>query len=148
MIDGRVIACGVVGVIIVTLGWQLRSALKHVGELETKLEQQVRETEECVNANGTNIETIDRMEATMRTMIERRRAEQEQRERVLAERDRELELARSRADRLEREREDEVATNTDCAALMQLDLDAFCPASAHQLRQRSIGASGDRDPDS
>ena len=147
VINAKVIACAVVGIILVVLGVQLKSALKRVGELETKLEQQVKETEECVSANGTNQDTITLLETQLADMVKQRRAEAAERERVLTEREQELEAARARADRLEREREDEIATNDDCAALMQLDLDSFCPATAHQLRQRSIGASGDRDPD-
>jgi chromosome segregation ATPase len=135
----------VVGVILVVLGWQLKAALQKVGELEAKLEQQARETEECVTANGTNQTTITDLESQIATMVEERRADAERREQVLTERERELEEARARADRLERERENEIASNDDCAALMQLDLDSFCPATAHQLRQRTIGASGDGD---
>lgn len=131
--------------IIVVMGLLLKGSYERNGELEAKLDDQVQETNECVAANETNDETITQLESRIETLSTLRAAEAEERERVLTEREEELARARARADRLEREREDEIATNDDCAALMQLDLDSFCPATAHQLRQRSIGASGDGD---
>lgn len=147
MVNTKVIACAVVAVILVTLGWQLKVQLKRVGELEVKLEKQAQETQEAADANETNQETINRLEANIKRMIDLRRVEQEERERVLAERERELLRARARADELERERDEEIRDNDDCAALTSLDVGTFCPATAQQLRQRSRGSGGNGDTD-
>ena len=132
---------------IAVLGFLLKGSYERNGELEALLASQVAETEECVSANGSNIDTINRMEKTIVEMIERRRVEQQERERVLAQRERELVRAQARADQLERERENEIATNEDCADLTSLRVGVFCPATADQLRKRSRGAGGDEDGD-
>lgn len=139
---------GGVALVIVILGWQLKSSLERNGELTAKLETQAEETLECTDANATNITSIMKLEARINSMIEERRVDTERREQVLDEREQELLRANARADRLEEERNDEIATNEDCADLTALSLDAFCPNTAHQLRQRSIGEGGDRDPNS
>lgn len=148
MVNGKIIACAAVGVILVVLGWQLKAALQRIGELEAKLEQQARETEECVSANGTNQDTITTLENRIATMIEERRVDTERREQVLVERSQQLAAAMMRAAELEEERENEQETNQDCADLTSLSLDQFCPTTAHQLRQRSIGAGSHGDTDS
>jgi chromosome segregation ATPase len=133
--------------LIAILGLMLNSSVKRNGELEAKLEQQALETQECADANQTNDETITKLEASIAKLSDLRRSEAEERERVLAERERELLRARARADQLEEERENEQETNDDCAALTALDVGAFCPATAGQLRERSRGPGGNGDAD-
>lgn len=130
------------------MGFLLKNSYERNGELEAKLETQAAETLECTDANSSNIETITTLENRIATMIEERRVDTERREQVLVERSEELAAALIRADRLEEERDNEADTNLDCAAYMALSLDDFCPATAHSLRQRSIGAGGDGDGDS
>ena len=139
---------GGVALVILVLGWQLKASITRNGELMVRLETQVVETLECADANKSNITSIASLQNRMDIMVEQRQADAEQRELVLVQREQELTAARARADRLEREREDEIDTNPDCADLMSLSLDQFCPNTAFQLRQRSIGESGDRNTDS
>jgi hypothetical protein len=139
---------GGVGLLIVVMGWQLKSSITRNGELTAKLEMQAGETLECVSANVTNATTITDLEGRMSTMVEERRIESERREQVLIDRSKELAAANIRAAELERIRDNEQAQNEDCADLTALSLDRFCPATAHQLRQRSIGEGSDGDPDS
>lgn len=146
-LNGKVVACAVVGLIVVVLGWQLRAQIKRNGELESKLDQQAQETREAADANNSNMETIATLEARIEVLVAQRRADAEERERVLAERERELLRARARADELEREREDEQEENQDCAALAALDVESFCPATAEQLRVRSRGPGSHGDTD-
>ena len=129
------------------MGFLLKNSYERNGELEAKLETQAAETLECSDANTTNQDTITALESRIATMIEERRVDTERREQVLVEREQELLRATARADRLEEERRNEQETNQDCADLTSLSLDDFCPATAHQLRQRSIGASSDGDAD-
>lgn len=138
---------GGVAIVIAVMGWQLKSSVTRNGELEAKLEVQASETLECVAVNDSNQGIIDTMVTRMNRMIEERRVDNERREQVLVERERELTLARAETERLRNEREDEIDTNPDCADLTSLSLDLFCPNTAHQLRQRSIGAGGDEDGD-
>lgn len=139
---------GGVAIVIAIMGWQLKSSVTRNGELETKLEVQASETLECTTANESNQREIDTMITRMNRMIEERRVDNERREQVLVEREQELALVRAETERLRNERDDEIDTNPDCADLTSLSLDMFCPNTAHQLRQRSIGASGDEDGDS
>lgn len=139
---------GGVAIVIAVMGWQLKSSITRNGELEAKLETQASETLECADANLSNKVTIDTLQERIELMVNERRLDTERREEVLVEREQELTAARARADRLERERENEIETNPDCADLMSLSFDQFCPNNAFQLRQRSIGQSGDRDTDS
>lgn len=143
----KIVACAAVALIVVVLGWQLRSALKRNGELEAKLEQQAQEAREAADANETNQETIRTLEARIAVMVAERAADAEERERVLAERERELLRARARADELEQERENEQEQNQDCAALAALDIEFYCPATVEQLRVRSRGPSSHQDTD-
>ena len=133
--------------VIAVMGFLLKNSYERNGELEAKLETQAAETIEAADANATNLETITTLENRIATMIEERRVDTERREQVLVERSEQLAAALIRADRLEEERDNEADTNLDCAAYMQLSLDDFCPATAHSLRQRSIGAGGDGDTD-
>ena len=133
--------------VVAVLGFLLKNSYEKNGELEAKLATQANETLECTDANTTNQDTITSLETQIADMIEERRVDTERREQVLVEREAELARARARADQLEQERENEQETNQDCADLTSLSLDFFCPATAHQLRQRSIGAGGDGDPD-
>lgn len=133
---------------IALLGLLLKNSYERNGELEALLKTQANETLECTDANTTNQDTITTLETRIAAMIEERRVDTERREQVLVEREAELARARARADQLEEERENEQDSNQDCADLMSLSLDSFCPATAHQLRQRTIGASGDGDADS
>jgi glycyl-tRNA synthetase beta subunit len=146
-LNARTVSYAIVALIIVVLGWQLRSALKRNGELEVKLDQQAQEAREAADANESNQETIGALAARIAVMVAERAADAEERERVLAERERELLRARARADELEREREDEKNQNQDCAALTALDVASFCPTTAEQLRVRSRGPGGDQDGD-
>ena len=139
---------GGVALIVLVLSWQLKASITRNGELMVRLETQVVETLECADANESNVTSISALERRINIMVEQRHADAEQRELVLVQREQELTAARALADRLEREREDEIDTNPDCADLMSLSLDQFCPNTAFQLRQRSIGEGSDRDPDS
>ena len=112
---------GGVGLLIVIMGWQLKSS---------------------------NTITITDLEGRMSAMVEERRIESEQREQVLIARSKELAAAHIRAAELERIRDDEEAQNEDCADFADLSVDMLCPATAHQLRQRSIGEGGNGNPDS
>jgi glycyl-tRNA synthetase beta subunit len=138
---------GGVALIIAIMGWQLKSSITRNGELTAKLEAQASETIEAADANATNQATITGLEARIKDMIEDRRIDAELRERVLDEREQELIAANARADQLQDERDDEIDTNPDCADLASLSLDMFCPAAAHQLRERSVseGRNGDTD---
>lgn len=135
------------GALICVLSIALWNTLQRTGELEAKLDNQVQETLECADANETNNETVTQLEAQIARLSELRRAEAAERERILTERDQELARARARADELERLRDDEIETNEDCAALTGLRVDAFCPATAGQLRERSRGPGGNGDTD-
>ncbi len=139
---------GGMALIIIILGWQLKASVTRNGELEVKLEVQAGETLEAVAANTTNRTAITELTEEINAMIETRRVDSVRREQVLDEREQELLRANARADRLQDERDNEVDTNPDCADLTSLSLDMFCPATAHQLRQRSIGEGGDGNPDS
>ena len=138
---------GWVAIVIAVMGWQLKSSITRNGELQAKLEVQASETLECTDANSTNVTTITTLEASIRKMIDERRVDTARREQAMAEREQELLRANARADQLEREREDETETNPDCATLTSLSVDMFCPDTALQLRQRSIGEGGDGDED-
>lgn len=139
---------GGVALVVFVLSWQLKASITRNGELTVLLETQVFQTLECTDANQSNITSIASLQNRINIMVEQRQADAEQREQILVLREQELTAARARADRLEREREDEIDTNPDCADLMSLSLDQFCPNTAFQLRQRSIGESGDRNTDS
>lgn len=130
--------------IIVVMGFLLKHSYERNGELEAKLETQAAETVEAADANDSNLVTIRELRTDIEGMIEERRADTERREQVLVEREQELLRATARADRLEEERDNEINTNSDCADLTSLSLDMFCPNTASQLRQRSIGAGGDQ----
>jgi glycyl-tRNA synthetase beta subunit len=130
---------GGMALVILILGWQLKASVTRNGELTAKLEAQASETIEAADANATNQTTITGLEARVKKMIEDRRIDSEVRERVLDQREQELIAANARADQLQDERDDEIDTNPDCADLASLSLDMFCPAAAHQLRQRSLG---------
>ena len=136
---------GGAALIIVVMGWQLKASITRNGELEAKLETQAAETLECADANAATMETISDLTKEIESMIEERRVDTERREQVLVEREQELLRVSARAAELEREREDEIATNEDCAALTGLRVNAFCPAAAEQLRERSRGAGGNGD---
>lgn len=129
------------------MGFLLKNSYERNGELEVKLQTQADQTLECVSANETNDKAISRLEVALRRMTDGRVADAAEREAVLVRRSVELAEARAEASRLERERQDEINTNTECADIMALSIDAACPAATHQLRQRSIGISGDGDPD-
>lgn len=129
------------------MGFLLKGSYERNGELEAKLDTQVEQTQECVDANLTNDTAITELETALAAMTAGRAADAAEREAVLVQRSRELAEARAAADRLERERQDEIDTIPECADLMALSIDAACPATTHQLRQRSIGISGDGDPD-
>lgn len=133
---------------IALLGFLLKGAYEENGELTAKLETQAEQTLEAVDANATNQTTIAELTAEINTMVEERRVDTERREQVLEERSEELAAANARADRLEDERDNEIDTNPECADIMALSIDAACPASSHQLRQRSLGISGDTNGDS
>lgn len=138
---------GGVALVIAIMGWQLKSSITRNGELQAKLEVQASETLECTDANSSNVITIRTLTADIRKMINERRVDTARREQAMAEREKELLRAHARADQLEREREDEIETNPDCATLTSLSVDMFCPDTALQLRQRSIGESSDQDGD-
>ncbi len=129
------------------MGFLLKNSYERNGELEALLDTQVEQTQECVTANLTNDAAITELEVALDAMTAGRAADAAEREAVLVERSQELAAARALADRLERERQDEIDTIPECADLMALSIDAACPATTHQLRQRSIGISGDTDPD-
>lgn len=134
-------------VVIAIMGFLLKGAYERNGELEAKLETQANETVEAADANVTCNATVTELEGRIMTMIEERRVDSERREQVLVEREQEVLQLRARTDQLEENRQDEIDTNPDCADLTSLSLDMFCPATAHELRQRSIGASSNGDPD-
>lgn len=138
---------GGLALVIIIMGWQLKSSITRNGELEAKLETQAEQTQEAVDANGTNQTTITTLTERIDKMVEDRRVDTERREEVLVEREREMLRLRARADDLERERDDEIETNPDCADLTSLRPDQFCPNTAVQLRQRSLGIGGDGDGD-
>ncbi|MHC4431655.1 MAG: hypothetical protein ACYTBS_07435 [Planctomycetota bacterium] len=140
-------AIAIGALVVLGMAWQLKVQLQKNGELRAKLETQVAETLECTSANTTNQDTITTLENRITVMIEERRVDAERRELVLVERSQQLARALARNAELEQERENEQETNQDCADLTSLSLDFFCPATAHQLRQRTIGAGGDGDPD-
>jgi len=140
LIGGGVAVLGV-------MGFLLKNSYERNGELEALLDTQVEQTQECVTANLTNDAAITELEVALNAMTAGRAADAAEREAVLVERSQELAAARALADRLERERQDEIDTIPECADLMALSIDAACPATTHQLRQRSIGISGDTDPD-
>jgi len=130
---------GGAALIIIVMGWQLKSSYERNGELEAKLETQAEQTLEATDANDTNMVTIMELKSTIDSMIEERRVDAVRREQVLVEREQELQRARARADDLEREREDEIANNQNCAELANLDVGFFCPSIGEQLRERSRG---------
>jgi len=133
--------------VLSVMGFLLKNSYERNGELEALLDTQVDQTQECVTANLTNDAAITELEVALDAMTAGRAADAAEREAVLVERSQELAAARALADRLERERQDEIDTIPECADLMALSIDAACPATTHQLRQRSIGISGDTDPD-
>jgi hypothetical protein len=139
------IGAGIAALLVIILGGLLKSSYARNGELEASLQTQADQTIECADANSTMKASIIAMQLTIDNMVAKRKADAEERERVLDEREQELAQARARADRLEREREDEQSANPDCADLTSLSLDFFCPATAQQLRQRSIGEGGNGD---
>lgn len=138
---------GGVALLIIVMGWQLKSSISRNGELETLLENQVSETEECVAANSSNSTTITDLQALIDDMIEGRRVEAAERERILVEREAEVLRWRARAGQLERERNNEIVTNEQCLEFNSLDPSRFCPQSASQLRLRSRGQNSDGDTD-
>lgn len=133
--------------VIFILGLLLKGAYEDKGELEAKLKTQADQTVECTDANETNTETITQLEERIAAMVEERRIDTERREQVLAEREQEMQRLQARADELERERENESQTSEDCAALNELRVSNFCPATAEQLRVRSRGPGGNGDTD-
>ena len=138
---------GGAALVIIVMGWQLKSSIQRNGELEAKLETQAEQTLEAANANDTNMVTIKTLTDRIATMVEERRVDTERREQILVEREADLLRARAEADRLRGEREDEQEDNEDCAALAQLDVGSFCPATANQLRERSRGPGSNGDTD-
>lgn len=134
--------------IIVILSWQLKSSITRNGELTAKLETQVEETIEAVQANHSNFTTITGLEKALKDMVASRAADAAAREAMLVERDTELAAARAENEVLRGEREDEADTNIDCADLRSLSVGLFCPVAGDQLRERSRGPSGDQDGDS
>ena len=128
---------GVVALIIVVMGWQLKSSISRNGELEAKLDTQVTETLECVDANKTNLTTVTALESRISVMVEERRVDTARREKVLDERDQELSAAKAEAQKLQDERDDAFNENPDCTDLASLRVDFFCPAVSDELRQRS-----------
>lgn len=139
------IGAGIAALLVIILGGLLKSSYARNGELEASLKTQAAETNECVAANETSQIAIGNLTARIEAMVGERKADEAERERVLVEREQELAQARARADRLERERQHEQETSQDCADFTSLSLDDFCPATAHQLRQRSIGEGGNGD---
>jgi hypothetical protein len=136
---------GGAALVIIVMGWQLKSSLERNGELEAKLETQVEQTLEAADANDATMVTIMELKSTIESMVEERRIDTEQREAVLVEREAQLLRSRARADELERERDDEIDTNINCAELASLDVGFFCPAIGSQLRERSRGQNSHQD---
>lgn len=132
---------GGMALIILVLGWQLKSALKENGELEANLITANAETTEAADANDSNMVTITKLKARITIMVDERRVDTEQRERVLDERDKELVAARREATKLKKERDEAFNENPDCADLASLSVEFFCPAVGSELRDRSASAS-------
>jgi hypothetical protein len=139
---------GGVALLITIMGWQLKSSITRNGELEAKLETQAEQTVEAVDANSTNMVTINQLQKRIDFMIEDRRVDTVRREQVLVEREADLIAARAENDILREAREDEQDENADCKDLASLRVDFFCPATADQLRQRSRGPGSNGDADS
>jgi SMC interacting uncharacterized protein involved in chromosome segregation len=133
--------------VLAIMGFLLKGAYERTGELEAKLETQVEETIEAVQANQSCLTTIDTQSVRITEMIEERRVDTERREQVLVEREQELLRANARAADLEEERDNEISTNANCAELTALDVSFFCPATGGQLRERSRGPGGNGDTD-
>lgn len=134
--------------IIVVMGLMLKGSLERNGELEAKLETQASETLECTDANTSNVDTIRVLQGRIVAMVDERRVDAAERERILTEREQELLRARAEADRLREIRDDEQIDNEDCADLLALDVERFCPNTADQLRERSRGEGSNGDTDS
>lgn len=138
---------GGVALLIILMGWQLKSSVTRNGELKVLLQKQADETQECVDSNATNNTTITALEERIADMIEERRVDAARREQVLVEREADILRWRARAEQLERERDNEIINNEQCMEFTSLDPSRFCPESASQLRLRSRGSSGDGDTD-
>ena len=132
---------GGMALIIVLLGWQLKSALKENGELEANLFTANAETTEAADANDTNQVTITKLRLTIKTMVDERRVDTELREQVLDERDKELVAARREAAKLKKERDEAFNENPDCADLASLSVEFFCPTAGSELRERSTASA-------
>ncbi len=132
---------GGTAIVILGMGWALKSSYERNGELEQKLKNQVTETEEAVAANESNQQAIRRLESRIETMLEERRLEAERRDQVIRDRDIELQVLLEDNERLRKEREEALNENPDCADLASLSIDYFCPTVGAELRERSRGPS-------
>lgn len=136
---------GGVALVILILGWQLRSALKENGALEAKLITANEATTQAANANDTNQETITTLEDRIVTMVEERRVDAVERDRVMDERDQELAIAQAAAVKLRKEREEAFNENPDCTDLASLSIEFFCPLVGSELRERASNQSSNGD---
>lgn len=146
MIAGGAAAFAMVLVGIQT--WRLGNSQEEIGELKAKIFHQVAQTQQAVGVNVTLNTQLDGLATRIADMVEARRLEREEQDRVLAARDEDLAAAVDEARRLEGERDVIFRSTLSCAELGSTRVDLACPAIADQLRQRTHGGSGDRDPDS
>ena len=128
---------GGMALVIMILGWQLKASVTRNGELSTKLENQVLETQVAADANTTNMTTISQLRKKIETMIAQRKVDESVLRKVLDERSQELQAARAEADVLRDERDDDIFQNPDCGDLASLDVGFFCSVVGEQLRHRS-----------
>jgi hypothetical protein len=128
---------GGMALVILILGWQLKSSLKENGILEANLITANAETNEAADANETNQVTISKLKAENKAMIEERRLDAVRREQVLDEREQELIALRAEAKLLREKRDEAFTENPDCIDLASLSIEFFCPINGGSLRDRS-----------
>lgn len=139
---------GGVALLIIIMGWQLKSSISRNGELETLLAKQAGETQEAADANKSCNDTVTELEEKIKDDAERRRVNAAERERILVEREQEILRQTARADELERERDNEIISNEQCSEFTSLNVSRFCPNTGRQLLERSRGPGGNGDTDS
>lgn len=128
---------GGAALIIIILGWQLKSSLKENGELEANLIVANAAVGEAADANDSNMVTITTLKERITVMVDERRVDTEKREKVLDERDKQLVAAKAEAAKLKKERDEAFNENPDCADLASLSVEFFCPTVGDELLQRS-----------
>lgn len=146
-----VIVGGIAGVSLMLTGLQtyrLEQAQQEIGKLRESVEFQILQTEEAVQVNANNQETIERLSSLYSNLVSQRAADRQMQDEILLARDEELNAAHARTKQLQDEFDAIFREDPSCDEVAQISISATSPAVASRLRERTRDAGSNRDPNS